>query len=136
MIVLNGYALSKGIHLKLHLLGPSTENLCTGYGTGFVAINRQRIETSCVVLPEQIIEPWDASRFEALSESHFTFLANLGMELVLLGTGAVQRFPDPRLLRPLIEARIGFEIMDTPAACRTYNILVGEGRKVAAALLL
>jgi uncharacterized protein len=122
--------------LKLHLLGPSTENLCTGYGTGFVAINRRRIETSLVVLPEQIIEPWDVSTFEALSEAHFAFLATLGMELVLLGTGALQRFPEPHLLRPLIEARIGFEIMDTPAACRTYNILVGEGRKAAAALLL
>jgi uncharacterized protein len=122
--------------LKLHLLRPSAENLCTGYGTGFVAINGRRIETSFIVLPEQTIEPWDANTFEALSEEHFSFLANLGMELVLLGTGAVQRFPDPRLLRPLIEARIGFETMDTPAACRTYNILVAEGRKVAAALLL
>ena len=122
--------------MKLHLQGPSTENLCTAYGSGFVAINQRRIETSFVVLPEQIIEPWDASTFEALSEAHFTFLASLGMELILFGTGEVQRFPDSRLLRPLIEARIVFEVMNTPAACRTYNILVGEGRKVAAALLL
>ena len=89
--------------MKLHLLRPSTENLCTGYGTGFVAINGRRIETSFVVLPEQTIEPWNANTFEALSEEHFSFLANLGMALVLLGTGAVQSFPD-RALRPLIEA--------------------------------
>jgi uncharacterized protein len=122
--------------LKLHLSQSSSENLCTAYGAGFIDINRRRIETSFIVLPERIIEPWDADSFEALSEEHFDFLATLGMELVLLGTGAVQRFPHPRLLRPLIEARIGFETMDTPAACRTYNILVAEGRKVAAALLL
>jgi uncharacterized protein len=57
-------------------------------------------------------------------------------EIVLLGTGATQRFPHPRLSAPLAAARVGFEVMDTRAACRTYNILLGEGRRVVAAVLL
>jgi uncharacterized protein len=136
MIVLNGYRLSKGIRLKLHLAGASAQNLCTAYGSGFVAINQRRIETPLIVLPERIIAPWEVSSFDALSEEHFVFLSGLEAELVLLGAGTTLRFPHPRLLRPLMEARIGFEAMDTPAACRTYNILVAEGRKVAAALLI
>ena len=74
-------------------------------------------------------------KFELLQESHFTQLAALGAEIILLGTGARLRFPHPSLTRSLIEARIGLEVMDNGAACRTYNILAGEGRKVVAAIL-
>jgi uncharacterized protein len=74
-------------------------------------------------------------RFDALSERHFAALADLAPELVIFGTGARLRFPAPALLRPLIERGIGVETMDTAAACRTYNVLLGEGRAVVAALL-
>ena len=74
--------------------------------------------------------------FEALDASDFERLRDLRSEVVLLGTGNRQRFPHPRLTRPLSDARIGLEVMDTQAACRTYNILVAESRKVAAALFV
>jgi uncharacterized protein len=121
--------------VKLHLEGPSALNAVTGYGSGYVMINGERHDGNLVVLPERIV-PWSASGFEALAESDFEMLAALGTEVVLLGTGAALRFPAPRLTRALALARIGLEVMDTQAACRTYNILMAEERRVAAALLL
>ena len=110
-------------------------NTITGYGAGFVLVNHARHESSLIVLPERILE-WHTARFEALARQDFELLAGLGLEIVLLGTGARLRFPPPELTRPLIEARIGFEVMDFQAACRTYNFLMAESRRVAAALLL
>lgn len=122
--------------MKLHLAAATGENLFTGYGEGHVLVNQQRYEHSLVVLPEQLIENWEPSTFEELAEPHFEFLASLQPEILLLGTGPALRFPHPSLTRALNQARIGLEVMDTFATCRTYNILVAEGRKVAAAILL
>jgi uncharacterized protein len=120
--------------VKLHASGPSAYNTITGYGEDYVAINGQRHQASLVVLPEKII-PWPAQGFDTLSPENFAFLKDLNAEIVLLGTGARQRFPHPRLSAALAQAGIGLEVMDMQAACRTYNILVAEERKVAAALL-
>ena len=109
-------------------------NFFTGYGEGYVLINGERHERSLIVAPERVIA-WDAASFEALREEHFAALAALGPEIVLLGTGPRLRFPHPRLTSPLSGARIGLEVMDLNAACRTYNILVSEDRRVTAALL-
>ena len=79
---------------------------------------------------------WAPARFDALALEHFALLAALEVEVVLLGTGARQRFPAPGLTEPLRAARVGLEVMDVAAACRTYNILLAEERRVAAALLL
>ncbi len=120
--------------MKLHASGPSAANTITGYGEDYVMVNGRRHETSLVVLPEKIVR-WDTTGFEALSAENFVFLKNLGAEIVLLGTGPKQRFPHPRLIGALTSAGIGLEVMDLKAACRTFNILVAEERKVAAALL-
>ena len=120
--------------MKLHASGPSGVNTITGYGEGYVVVNGERRDSSLVVLPDRI-ESWQVSQFEGLTESDFVFLKNLGAEIVLLGTGSRQRFPHPRLTAALAQAGIGLEVMDVQAACRTYNILVAEERKVAAALL-
>lgn len=122
--------------MKLHLDTPLGRNIVTGYGAGYAEINHRRHEASLVVLPDRIVETWGAAGFDALTEADIRALCELAPEIVLLGTGSQQRFPPVRLLRPLIEARIGYEIMDMPAACRTYNILMAEGRRVAAALLI
>jgi uncharacterized protein len=122
--------------MKLHLDNPGSRNLVTGYGPGYVAINHRQYATSLILLPDRIVEPWGTSGFEALAEGDFEAIRALGPEILLLGTGERQRFPAPGLLRPLIEARIGYEVMDLPAACRTFNILMAEGRRVAAALLI
>jgi uncharacterized protein len=122
--------------VKLHLTGSGALNLFTAYGEGYVAVNGRRIESSVIVLPERIVEDWGATGFEALSAGHMAALAGLDREVVLLGTGKRLRFPKPELMRPLAQAGIGVEVMDVQAACRTYNILASEGRRVAAALLL
>src|SRR6202521_4975027 len=122
--------------MKLHLASSPGQNLITGYGRGFVAINHARHEKSVIVLPDRLIEDWDVSGFAQLGAAHFEFLARLEPEIVLLGTGASLRFPHPRLSRALVDAQVGMEVMDTGAACRTFNILAAEGRQVAAALLI
>jgi uncharacterized protein len=120
--------------LKLHLAHSDGRNAITGYGTGYVEINGKRYHTSVVVQPTIIETGWIAGADEDIGIDGIAFLATLEVEIVLLGTGARQRFPAPATLRPLIDAGIGFEIMDTNAACRTYNILVAEDRRIAAAL--
>lgn len=122
--------------MKFNLEAATALNTFTGYGDGYVMVNGRRIEKSVVVLPERVIADWPATRFEALAPEHLAALAGLGREIILLGTGAQLRFPRPELLRALIEAGVGVEVMDVRAACRTYNILMSEERKVAAALLL
>lgn len=122
--------------MKLHLTQQAGQNLFTAYGAGYVLVNQQRFETSLIVLPDKLIADWAPRSLDELTETHFAYLATLNAEIVLLGTGNVLRFPHPRLSNPLTQARIGFEVMDTFAAARTYNILMGEGRRVAAALLL
>ncbi|HKO67026.1 MAG TPA: Mth938-like domain-containing protein [Burkholderiaceae bacterium] len=121
--------------MKLHADTPTTQNTVTAYGPGFVEINRVRHTTNLIVTPDQV-ESWAVPSFEGLDVGTFERLRELHSEVVLLGTGARQRFPHPRLTRPLTDARIGLEVMDTQAACRTYNILVAESRKVAAALFV
>jgi uncharacterized protein len=121
--------------LKLHLSNPSGLNVFTGYGPGYVMVNNRRHEKSLVVLREQLVTDWQVSGFDGLAAADFAALAALAPEILLLGTGDRQRFPRPELTRALVDARIGLEVMDIQAACRTYNILVAEERKVAAALL-
>jgi len=120
--------------VKLHATGPRGVNTITGYGEGYVMVNGERRDSSVVVLPDRV-EQWTVKGFDQLSAEDFTYLKSLSVEIVLLGTGARQRFPHPLLTAALAQAGIGLEVMDTQAACRTYNILVAEERKVAAALL-
>jgi uncharacterized protein len=120
--------------VKLHASRASGLNTITGYGEGYVMVNGERRSNSVVVLPDRV-EAWSARSFETLSAADFQFLQELNAEIVLLGTGPRQRFPHPRLTAALANAGIGLEVMDLQAACRTYNILVAEERKVAAALL-
>ncbi len=122
--------------MKLHLDNPASRNLITGHGAGYVAINHRHFESSLIVLPDRLVQPWGEGGFEGLTEDDFAAIRALAPEILLLGTGSRQRFPAPSLLRPLIETRIGCEVMDLPAACRTFNILMTEGRRVAAALLI
>jgi uncharacterized protein len=122
--------------LKLHLNTASGLNAFTSYGSDHVLVNGVRYERSLIVLPDRLIEDWAATVFEALAISHFETIAALAPEIVLLGTGQRLRFPVPQLTRPLVQAGIGLEVMDIGAVCRTYNILLAEDRRVAAALLI
>jgi uncharacterized protein len=111
------------------------QNAIARHGPEGVLINGVEYTESVIVAWNGTVVPWHADRFEALGVEHFARLAELRPELVLFGSGARLRFPAPGLLKPLIDARIGIETMDTAAACRTYNVLLAEGRSVVAALL-
>jgi uncharacterized protein len=122
--------------LKFERDEASGRNTFTGYGDGYVEVNRKRYSSSLVVAAERLVADWPVSRVEGLTADHLAALVALSPEIVLLGTGPRFHFPPPVLLAPLYQAGIGVEVMDTPAACRTYNILLGEGRNVVAALVL
>jgi uncharacterized protein len=111
-------------------------NTFTGYGEGYVEVNRTRHCASLVVAGDRLVTDWPAASLESLSADHLAAIVELAPEIVLIGTGSTFRFPEPQLLAPLRSAGIGVEVMDTPAACRTYNILLGEGRNVVAALIV
>lgn len=108
----------------------------TGYGPGWLAVDQQRYTHSLVVRSNGSLQAWDCARFEDLGPAHFAQLAETEVETIIFGSGNRLRFPSPAWLAPLIAKRIGFETMDTPAACRTYNVLAGEGRKVLLAALV
>jgi uncharacterized protein len=105
-------------------------------GPGWIVVNGEKIERSVVLGSRGERVDWAAPDFAGLASEHFTLLATLKPELVIFGSGNRLRFPPPQWLEPLMIGRIGLETMDTAAACRTYNILAGEGRHVVAALLL
>ena len=122
--------------MKFHLTKAAGRNLFTGYGDGYVSINDRRFEHPVIVSPEGEVERWEPDSFENLTAAHFDSLRGRAPEVVILGTGATHRFPRPEVVRALATAGIGFESMDTKAACRTYNILMAEGRQVLAAILV
>lgn len=111
-----------------------------GYGPGWVGLGSngvaEKIERSIVIGSRGEKFDWNCARFEDLTETHFALLAETRPELVIFGSGALLRFPRPAFMRLLMQKHIGVETMDTLAACRTYNILAGEGRQVIAALLI
>lgn len=122
--------------MKLHLDRFDGQNAFTGYGDGHVMINQRRHDTSLVVFPDRLVDPWTVRHADDLTEESLAFLATEPLEVLLIGTGATMTLIHPKLYRQLAAARIGVEVMATPAACRTYNILLGESRKVAAALII
>lgn len=121
--------------MKLHLSRSPNTYLITGYASDHIQVNGMRHEASLVVLPDEVISGW-ANHMSQLTQAHFETLVLRAPEIILLGTGKTLRFPSPALYAGLLRANIGVEIMDTAAACRTYNILAAEGRRVAAALIL
>ncbi len=123
-------------------LQPEKFNVQTigAHGPGWVLVVQgaegEKVTHSVVLSSQGLRQPWPCSDFSELNASHFAGLAELDCELVIFGSGKRLRFPQPAWLQGLMARGIGLETMDTPAACRTYNILAGEGRKVVAALLL
>jgi uncharacterized protein len=122
--------------LKLHQDSSGALNTVTGYGAHYVDVNLVRHESSILMLPDTPVVDWPVSSFEALGPEHFEPLLKQAPEVVVFGSGARLRFPHPRLTAALTARRVGVETMDFMAACRTYNILMAEGRRVAAALLI
>lgn len=111
-------------------------NLIRTYAPGRIVVNQATYTRSLIVLPSQVIADWPPQVFTDFTPDHFELLTALAAEVVILGTGQRQQFPRAELLATLVKAGIGWEVMDSGAACRTYNILMSEGRNVAAALLM
>jgi len=122
--------------MKLHTSSTEKYQTVTGYDHTGVEINAQRFDYSVLVMPEVAPRPWNVTRFEDLTAAHFEQIAADKPDVVILGTGERQRFVHPRLVASLSSQRIGVESMDSHAACRTYNILMGEGRKAVLALII
>ncbi|HTR11494.1 MAG TPA: Mth938-like domain-containing protein [Paraburkholderia sp.] len=122
--------------MKLHQDSSGALNTVTGYGADYVEVNLERHTGSILVMPESPVTLWPVHAFDALTPELFEMLLPLKPEVVVFGSGERLRFPHPRLTAALAAKRIGVEAMDFKAACRTYNILMAEGRRVAAALLI
>jgi uncharacterized protein len=111
-------------------------NTVTAYTAAGIEINAMPYAHSVVMLPQGAVSAWSVGSLDQLDAAHIDILAQYAPELIVLGTGARQRFPHPRLAAQLAGKRIGLEVMDTAAACRTYNILMAEGRKVLGAFIV
>jgi uncharacterized protein len=115
---------------------PVNINLVRSYQAGSVRIGDQVLSSSCLFNAHQLVIDWPPSSVAELTPEHFAAVLQWEPEIILLGTGARQQFPAREIYAAIMSRGIGFEIMDTGAACRTYNVLVSEERRVAAGLLL
>lgn len=122
--------------MKLHPTITQRYQTVTAYDEHGVELNARRFEHSLIVLPEVAPVPWPVDQFDQLTTSHFDQIAATMPDVVILGTGKKQRFVHPKLIAALTSRHKGVECMDNQAACRTYNILMAEGRKVALALIM
>lgn len=122
--------------MKIQLDDAGGRYAITAYGPGRVTVNQTVYTRSLIVSPQRLIADWTPQLLSALTSEHLAELLALAPEVVLIGTGRTLRFPHPSVLAGLASAGIGHEIMNTGAACRTYNVLMGEGRRVVAGLLI
>ncbi len=122
--------------MKLNLEQNIQSHRITAYGIGYVALGEKKLERSLILTPRTLLEDWQPQRFEEIDAENMAVLLEMDAEVVLLGTGKQQRFPAPGIFAPLLTRGLGVEVMDTAAACRTFNILAAEGRRVAGALLM
>ena len=122
--------------MKLHLAQQDGNYAVTAYSKGRVDINYQSYQTSLIITAEKLELDWPVRHIQDLTTEHFAHLLSFKPEIVIIGSGEQHQFIHPKLCAPLIQAQIAVECMTTAAACRTYNILMAEGRKVLAGLIV
>jgi uncharacterized protein len=122
--------------MKLHLTTAENNNLITGYSQSYIEVNKQRYARNLIVMPQELIVDWQVKNLSDLTEQHLSKIAEFNSEVVLLGVGVKHQFLHPKIYQALTIKGIPIECMTTAAACRTYNILMSEGRNVLAALIL
>ena len=122
--------------MKLTLDAREDVNLIRGYAAGSLRIGARTVTACCIVTADTLITDWSAPSATELTLAHLEPVFALDPEVVILGTGARQRFPSSQVRAAFASRGIGLEPMDLHAACRTYNILVQEERRVAAMLFL
>lgn len=122
--------------MKLQLDSGDRQFAITFYDKGQVVVGEECITRAFIVGPGGIVRDWGPRDVQEMLPGHMEAILALEPEVILLGTGAHQIFPDSRVMEPLMSGHVGLEVMDTGAACRTYNILLAEGRRIAAGLLM
>jgi uncharacterized protein len=122
--------------MKITLESGGNTNIIRAYAPGQVTVNQTNYTASLIVAPDALVPNWRPQTLADLKADDFQSIVTMNPEIVLLGTGLQLRFPAPPVTRNLVDAQIGLEVMDTGAACRTYNVLMAEGRRVVAALLV
>lgn len=122
--------------MKFTLDNPSADYVFGNYGDGKLKVNQTDYDSSLIIFPDMLHTDWPVSSVNELEVQHFEEIIARSPDIVLLGTGQQQKFPSVELRRSLVQAQLNLEIMDTAAACRTYNLLVAEGRDVAAAVII
>lgn len=122
--------------MKIDRVAAEGRNVFTAYDDGWVEVSGRRHAANVVVSGDRVVPGWTEGGLESLTHGQVESLVALAPEILLIGSGRAFRFPSPALLAPLYAARVGVEVMDTRAACRTYNILLAEGRGVVAALIV
>ncbi len=122
--------------MKFTLDNPSADYVFGNYGDGKLKVNQSDYDASLIIFPDQLHADWPVNSVDDLEVQHFEEIITRSPDIVLLGTGQQQQFPSVDLRRSLVQAQLNLEIMDTAAACRTYNLLVAEGRDVAAAVII
>lgn len=111
-------------------------HLILGYEPGRILIGGRAFTRGLILSPGRIVTDWGPEHAADLTTEHFEALVELDPQVIIVGTGKRQVFPNPRTYVAVLRRGLGVEVMDTGAACRTYNILISEGRKVAAGLIM
>jgi uncharacterized protein len=121
--------------MKLTLASRS-QYFISGYTASEIRLGERVVRSNCLIAPDQLLENWTTQDVKSLSIADLQSVFALKPELVILGTGARQQFPAPAIQAAFLAREIGFEVMDIGAACRTFNVLLSEDRRVVAAMLL
>ena len=122
--------------MKFHLIQSDNKNLITGYDLNWVEVNQTRHESSLIMTPDRLFLEWSVKTIKDMKENCFEAIESLDIEIILLGTGNTQEHLEPKLLEYFSKKNIAIESMSNQSACRTYNILANEERKVLLALML
>jgi uncharacterized protein len=122
--------------MKFSQADAGSGHVISGYESRRIFVNDQAYGTGLIVSPGCIVTDWGPERAADLAPHHFEALVETDPQIIILGTGERQVFPDPQAYLAVLQQGLGVEVMDTGAACRTYNILMSEGRKVTAGLIL
>ena len=123
--------------MKIDIIRDSDRiNIVNAYSNGAIIVGNTTFRSSLVLGATEIIDDWPPQSFPDLTPAHLEQVLSLEPEIILFGTGSSIQFPDEDLLMPVTSRQIGYEIMDTGAACRSYNFLVSEGRNAVAALFM
>ncbi len=122
--------------MKFHLIQSDNKNLITGYDLNWVEVNQVRHQSSLIVTPDQLLLEWSVKTIKDINENSFEAIKSLDIEIILLGTGNTQEHLEPRLLEYFSKKNMAVESMNNQSACRTYNILANEERKVLLPLML